>query len=333
VRRTATTIAASLTAALVFAGTALAGYGNGGVTPQSSGSPTAHGITNDYYLIAGFTFAIFLLVEGLLITFVVKYRHRGRPRTVEGYQIHGATKLELMWTAGPVLILAVIAVFVLSTFPDIQSAPKAEAAANEERITVIGHQFYWEFRYPNGAFSIDTMYAPVDRVVELKVITPPNDVIHSWWIPRLDGKIDAIPGRVNHTWFRAPQTGTYIGQCAELCGIQHAAMTAQVVVQSEQQYAATTSGLLSQLKSASPQLGKMMFQGVCEKCHRISGPRFVGRTLGGNPILAQYKSLFDLVHQGRTLSTGTMPPVGAGWTAQQVAALIAYTKTVASGGG
>jgi cytochrome c oxidase subunit 2 len=328
VRRTATTILVALTAALVFAGAAAAGYGNGGVTPQSSGSPTAHGITRDYYVIAGITFAIFLLVEGLLITFVVKYRRGKRARTADGYQIHGSTRLELMWTVAPALLLVGIATFVLATFNNIQDVPSASASGGREEITVEGHQFYWLFRYPNGAVSIDTMYAPVDRVVKLRIVAPDVDVNHSWWIPQLDGKIDAIPGHVNATWFKAPKTGTYVGQCAELCGVQHALMKAQVVVQTQEQYAATTSRLLSQLRGASPELGKTIFQGVCEKCHRLSGKTYIGPSLGGNPLLADQKQLTDIVHNGRR----TMPPVGAGWTDRQIAALTAYTKTVAAGG-
>lgn len=331
VRRTATTILVALTASLVFASAALAGFGNGGVTPESSGSPSAHGITRDYYLVAGITFFVFLLVEGLLITFVVKYRRRGRARTAEGYQIHGSTRLELMWTVVPALLLVAIATYVLTTLTSISSVPSANASGGRENITVEGHQFYWLFRYPNGAVSVNTMYAPVRKTVALKVISPDVDVNHSWWIPALDGKIDAIPGRVNHTWFNAPRTGTYIGQCAELCGVQHALMRAQVVVQTPQQYKATTARLLGQLQSASRTLGKQIFDGVCERCHRISGPTYIGPTLGGNPLLKDPKSVADLVHNGRTGPLGTMPPVGAGWSSQQIAALVAYTKTIASG--
>jgi cytochrome c oxidase subunit 2 len=328
VRRTATTILVALTAALVFAGAAAAGYGNGGLTPESSGSPTAHGITRDYYLIAGITFAIFLLVEGLLIAFIFKYRSRGRARSADGYQIHGSTKLELAWTVAPVVILVAIATFVLATFNNIQDVPSAKAGGAVENITVIGHQFYWEFRYPNGAFSIDTMYAPVDRTVKLTILAPDSDVIHSWWIPKLDGKIDAIPGRVNATWFRAPETGTYPGQCAELCGSQHALMKAQVVVQTQQGYAAQKAQLLAQLNGGSKQLGEQMFKGVCEKCHQLSGKTYIGPALRGNPLLADQKQLTDIVHNGRR----TMPAVGAGWSDKQIAALTAYTKTVATGG-
>ena len=330
-RRTTATFLVVLVGALALAGAALAGYGNGGVTPQSSDSPNANGITDSYYLIAGFTLFIFVLVEGLLIFFVVRFRRRRRSRNVEGPQIHGAARLELIWTIFPVVILAAIASFVFYQLPGIKDVPSASASGGRVDITVEGHQFYWLFRYPNGAISINTMYAPVDRNVKLTVVAPADDVIHSWWIPRLGGKLDAIPGRVNTTWFRAGHTGDYIGQCAEYCGTQHAVMEATVRVVPEAQYRRTTSRLLAQLNAASPQLGKQIFEGVCAKCHRLEGSTLVGPTLGGNPILADENALSDIVHNGR----GLMPPVGSGWSDQTVETLVAYTKTLTTtlGGG
>ena len=99
----------------------------------------------------------------------------------------------------------------------------------ELRIDVAGRQFYWEFRYPDGSVTYDTLVVPVDRTVELDVTAPDHDVIHSWWVPALGGKIDAIPGVVNHTWFRAEEAGEYAGTCGEFCGIQHNAMSLTVV--------------------------------------------------------------------------------------------------------
>jgi len=331
VRRTTTTFFVVLVGALASTGAALAGYGNGGVTPQSSDSPNARGITHSYYLISGFTFFIFLLVEGLLILFVVRFRRRNRARMAEGPQIHGSTRLETIWTIFPVVILAAIAGFVFYELPGIEDVPSANASGGRIDITVEGHQFYWLFKYPNGAISINTMVAPVDRNVKLTVISPAKDVIHSWWIPRLGGKIDAIPGRVNHTWFRAGQTGDYIGQCAEYCGTQHAVMAATVHVVPQDEYRRTTARLLAQLNTASPQLGRQIFEGSCMKCHRLQGPQLVGPTLGGNPILADKNALHDIVTNGR----GQMPPVGAGWSDQTLSALVAYTKTLTTtlGGG
>jgi cytochrome c oxidase subunit 2 len=93
-------------------------------------------------------------------------------------------------------------------------------------IDVVGRQYVWMFKYPNGAFSYTEMVAPVGVTVELDIVSV--DVAHSWWIPKLGGKFDAIPGYVNHTWFRLERAGVFRGQCAELCGRNHAQMVAQV---------------------------------------------------------------------------------------------------------
>src|SRR5437588_10390969 len=206
---------------------------NGGFTAVTPHSPHAAHTNPAYYVILAFTAAIFVLVEGLLVLFVVKYRRRGGDgtRTDEGAQVHGQTRLELIWTVIPVLILCVIGLVVFVELPSIKSAP---AAADPLRVTVEGHQFYWQFDYPNGARTINDLYVPVGRVVDLKIVS--SDVIHSWWIPELGGKIQAIPGVTNHIWFKADEAGTYAGQCAELCGIYHAEMTARVIATTDQGY-------------------------------------------------------------------------------------------------
>lgn len=295
---------------------------NGGFTPVQPHSPNASHTVTAYYVIFGFTAAIFLLVEGALVTFVVKYRGRGRPRTDEGAQVHGHTRLELIWTVVPALILCVIAVVVFLELPKIANAP---AAADPLNITVEGHQFYWQFDYPNGARTINTLYVPVGRVVELKVVSP--DVIHSWWIPALGGKIQAIPGVANHTWFRADDPGTYAGQCAELCGLYHASMTARVVATTDRAYqtAITTS--------ARANLGKAEFTGTCTTCHGMTGQGGYGPNLSNNPLLTQKAGLLAIVRNGR----GRMPAVGDTWTPAQLQALASYVKThvykgAASGG-
>jgi cytochrome c oxidase subunit II len=203
--------------ALATAGVATAA--NGGFTPVEPASPNANHIQHAYYLILSFTAAIFLIVESLLVVFIVKYRSRGRSRAVEGAQVHGHTRLELIWTAIPVMILAIIAGFVFYELPDVDSAP---AAANPIHVTVEGHQYYWQFDYPNHARSIGTLHVPTGAVVDLEVVA--SDVIHSWWIPALGGKVQAIPGHPNHTWFQARAPGRYVGQCAELCGVFHSSM-------------------------------------------------------------------------------------------------------------
>jgi cytochrome c oxidase subunit II len=296
----------------VLATAGIATAANGGFTPVTPHSPNAARTNDAYYLVLGFTAAIFVLVEGLLVIFVWRYRSRGRARAVEGAQVHGHTRLELIWTVIPVVILVVIGGFVFYKLPGIKNAP---AAANPLRITVEGHQFYWQFDYPNGAHSINDLHAPVGQVVDLNVIS--TDVIHSWWIPELGGKIQAIPGRTNHFWFQANREGTYVGQCAELCGLYHAAMRARVIVTSSADYASYVAS------TANADLGRAEFTGACATCHGMQGQGGYGTKLSDNPLLTQPTGLYAVVRNG----FGRMPAVGNDWTDAQLAALAQYVKT------
>jgi cytochrome c oxidase subunit II len=309
-----------LTATLVGAGAALAG--NGGFAPVAPESPNAVHTRTAYFVILAFTAAIFVLVETLLVVFIWKYRSRGRPRTADGAQVHGHTRLELIWTVIPVIILGVIGLVVFWQLPSIQDAP---AASNPLHVTVEGHQYYWQFDYPNGAVSIGDLHVPQGQVVDLNVISA--DVIHSWWIPALGGKIQAIPGRTNHLWFQAQSTGVFPGQCAELCGIFHAAMKAQVVSDTDQQFEKFVT------ITAHTDLGSNEFHGVCAVCHGNLGQGGYGPNLSNNPILTQEAALEDIVRNGR----GNMPAVGDTWTDAQMNALYEYVskhiyKGAASGG-
>jgi cytochrome c oxidase subunit 2 len=318
VRRTV--FATLVTSVVALATTAIAYAGNGGFLPGTPHSPNAHRIQSSFIFVSIFTGIVFVIVEGALIAFVVKYRRGKRARHAEGPQIHGSTRLEVIWTVVPVVILAVIGAFVFYKLPGITDVPKA-SAANETTITVEGHQFYWLFRYPNGAVSINRMVAPADEVVNERVVGLDFDVNHSWWVPDLGGKYDAIPGKVNTTWFKAP-VGDYVARCAELCGIQHALMTGVVHVVPRDQYDA----FLQQRASSAGQLalGQEEFQGVCQSCHRLA-TKYIGPALGGNPLLGDRKGIESLLRGGGIL----MPAVGKNWTSGQLDALIAYTKRFA----
>jgi cytochrome c oxidase subunit 2 len=322
VRRTA--LATLATSSVALAATAVAYAGNAGFAPGEPHSPNAHRITDSYIFVSIFCGAIFVLVEGALIAFMIRYRRGKRARTADGLQIHGAVRLEIIWTVIPVLILAVIGAFVFYKLPGITDAPKA-AAADETKITIEGHQFYWLFRYPNGAVSINRMVAPADQVVNEDVVGLDYDVNHSWWVNDLGGKVDAIPGTTNHTWFKAP-AGDYIARCAELCGIQHALMDGVVHVVPRAQY----DSFVQQRKAnaAGPNLGKEEWTGVCQSCHRLDHA-YVGPALGGNPLLGDVKGLTTLLRNGQ----GQMPPVGKNWTHAQIQALVSYTKRFAKQGG
>lgn len=315
------TIATSLTALTTAA---LAYAGNGGFLPgPDAKSPNARRVHDAFIFVSIFTGIILVAVEGALILFVVKYRRRRRPRTAEGPQIHGATKLEIIWTVIPVLFLAAIGAFVFYKLPGIADAPKAAAAA-QTTVTVSGRQFYWQFSYPNGAVSINRLVAPADQVVNERITAPTWDVIHSWWVPDFGGKYDGIPGRVNTTWFKAP-AGRYVARCYELCGIQHAKMKAFVEVVPRSEYDAFVANRAS--ASGMQALGREEWQGVCLTCHRLDRA-YIGPALGGNPLLADRKGIETLLRKGQ----GEMPSVGRDWSGRQLDALVAYTKQFARRG-
>ena len=295
--------------ALATAGVAAAA--NGGFTPENAHSPNTHNTNTAYYVVLGFTAAVFLAVEGALVYFIWRYRAGKRPRTAEGPQLHGNTRLEIGWTVVPVVILAIIGSVIFIELPGISNAP---ASTNPIRVTVVGHQFYWEFRYPNGTTTINELHVPVDQVVDLTVRS--GDVVHSWWIPQLNGKIQAIPGRTNHTWFKADRTGTYYGQCAEFCGIFHEAMAARVIVTSSAEYTTYTS------KTAAANLGKAEFTGVCATCHGMQGNGGYGVVISSNSRITNPMSLATVLRNGGK----KMPPVGDTWTFAQIKALTEYMK-------
>jgi cytochrome c oxidase subunit 2 len=302
--------------ALALAGAAFAG--NGGVAPPAPASPGAQSIREIYWLILAVTGAIFLLVTVTLVLFTVRYRSRGRPRTVEGPQIRGHTNLELAWTAGPVVILAIIAGFVFWKVSDIgATAASPTSSPAREQVRIDGHQYYWEFTYPNGAVSVDHLRMPYNRPVRLKMVS--HDVNHSWWVPALGGKLDAIPGHPNQTTWVATKLGTYRGQCAEFCGILHAQMLAQVEVLPAARYAA----FIRQRKIDKQALGKETFVGVCAKCHGLAGQGGIGPNISANPLLGNRSGLTGILRTG----VGKMPAVGNDWRQFQIDALIAYLQT------
>jgi cytochrome c oxidase subunit 2 len=310
-------------AALVLAAPALGG--NGGLAPVPPESPNAEGISQSYWFITFFLLGVFLLVETLLIVFVIRFRRRRRERHADGAQIHGSSRLETMWTIGPVLILFAIAVFVFAKLPDIKDVPTATAGEPNLVVKVTGRQFYWQFEYPNGVIAIDALRAPVGGVVELDVTAPTFDVIHSWWIPALGGKIDAIPGRVNRTWFKAERAGTFSGQCAELCGLNHARMLAAVEAMPRAAFDAWLSERQAQQNAGTSPLGREAYDGACAKCHGLAGEGKVAVNapqLQGSSLVGDAAGIERLLRNGQNL----MPAVGRDWSSTQMKAMTDYLK-------
>jgi cytochrome c oxidase subunit 2 len=223
----------------------------------------------------------------------------------------------------PVIIIAIIGAVVFYELPGI-TGPPAQAAPTPT-IRVDAHQFYWQFIYPNGARSIDVMHLPVGRSVRIAIGT--QDVNHSWWIPELGGKTDAIAGRINRTWYKPDSVGSYIGQCVELCGVFHERMLSRAIVEDESAYDAFTRTGWRQ------SLGRSEWQGVCAKCHGAAGQGDYGPAISSNPLLIHEAALTQLLRNGR----GRMPAVGNNWTRQQIQSLVRYVKAniykgAASGG-
>ena len=298
------------------------------LAPVDPASPNAAEIRDSYLFVSIFVVAIFVIVESVLIAFAWKYRRQRRERFEDGVQIHGSTRLELIWTAAPVVVLIAIAISVFVEIPEITNVPAAGASGQLE-VRVTGRQFYWQYEYPNGVIAIDRLRAPEGVTVRLEVTAPDDDVVHSWWIPALGGKLDAIPGRSNDTWFEATETGVFRGQCAELCGVEHAKMLAEVEVLPEDEFDAWLEERDAAQAEGTSELGAELWQGVCAKCHGLAGEGGIARAIAGSAILSDAAQVEDIVRNGRR----TMPAVGSGWSEEQMDALTTYLRETPPSGG
>jgi cytochrome c oxidase subunit II len=295
-----------------------------GLTPVDPDSPNTERIADLYWFVAFWAAVVLLSVAVPLVIFVVRYRSRGRSRMVEGPQVHGSTRLEIAWTVVPIVILLIVTVFTFYKLPGITL--DAEAGEDVQKIRVEGRQFYWQYRYPNGVIAIDTLRAPADRLVELEITAPENDVIHSYWVPDLFPKFDAIPGRTTETSFRAGP-GTYQGQCAEFCGIQHAVMFATIEVIPSDEFDAWLTEEAQRQETGDSDLGEQLFSGVCAKCHGDEGQGLIGPGLSSSTV-SNAASVEQIVRNGR----GKMPAVGSDWEGREMKALTDYLKERFAGG-
>lgn len=216
---------------------------------------------------------IFVLVEGALLFIVLRFRHR--PDRKMPKQTHGNTRLEIVWTIIPVLLLTGVA------FPTVRGIAGIYSAAPEDAldVKVIAHQWWWEFQYENGGpITANELHIPVNTEVDLELHS--NDVIHSFWVPKLAGKQDLVPGRVNHLKIDSPVTGEFLGQCAEYCGLSHANMRFKVIVHDQQGYEdwlASESAEASEPSGGLALRGQTLFlEGQCAGCHTVGGTDAAG---------------------------------------------------------
>jgi cytochrome c oxidase subunit II len=278
-------ITRGLAAALLGLAVTPAAASAGLIFPQKGGSPNADKIWTLYVLIFILALLVFIGVGGALLWALFKFRAR---KGDVAAQIHGNTRLEIGWTVGAFLILIFITVFTFITLPGIKDPPRSDIDANGNpvaavhplyaatdqppppkgsasmNITVIGQQYVWSYNYPGkeGVFSYVDMVVPVGMTITLDVKA--DDVIHSWWIPKLGGKMDAVPGYVNKTWFKIPPSAikpgqkqvVFNGQCAELCGRNHANMLGRVIGMRYGDYKAWYDAKAAQIKQARDQAAK-----------------------------------------------------------------------------
>jgi cytochrome c oxidase subunit II len=279
-RRAVAALLLATIGSLVFASGAFADF----LTPESGGSPNADQIDSLYKIVLYIAIVVFIVVEGAL--FYSIWRFRAKKGAVAA-QIHGNTRLEISWTVGAALILVALAAVTFSKLSSIQDPPNSgkdglqladgvltastdmPKPPNGKSLTicVTGRQYIWRYTYgaecQRNAFglvySYEEMVVPANTTVVLDIQA--TDVIHSWWIPKLGGKFDAVPGYRNYTWFKAPKAGElYRGQCAELCGRNHADMTARVRVVTPQQYEAWVDQQRSDIADADREVQQLREQ-------------------------------------------------------------------------
>src|SRR5580698_9641720 len=245
-----------------------------------SRSTPADSIRQLSFFVLSVTGIIFVVVFSLLTYAIVKFRSRPRDTHQEPAQVYGSTQIELAWTIIPILIVVVLFLVTARVIHAIQDAPRPAEAVE---VTAIGHQFWWEFRYPTlGIVTANELHVPVSDSAHptptfLKLLSADTD--HSFWIPQLAGKTDLIPNRVNETWLDPHETGLFLGQCAQYCGTQHAKMLLRVYVDSPEEFKAWVREQQQPANEDEKEAkGRHVFESTaCLNCHAISGTNGTGR--------------------------------------------------------
>jgi cytochrome c oxidase subunit II len=243
-------------------------------------STPAESIYHLSHFVLSITGLIFAVVFTLLTYVVVKYRKRPGDPDREPTQVYGSTQIELAWTVIPILIVVVLFLATARVIHSVQDAPKPASALE---LTAIGHQFWWEFRYPQfGVVTANELHIPVSdaarpRPTFLTLLSADTD--HSFWVPQLAGKTDLIPNRVNHMWMDPYQTGIFLGQCAQYCGMQHAKMLLTVYVDTSNDFDAWVRAQQQPaVRDENVTAGRRIFESTaCINCHAIGGSVADGR--------------------------------------------------------
>jgi cytochrome c oxidase subunit II len=285
---------------------------------------------------------IFLVVGGLLLYAVIRYRHKPGDETSEPPQVYGSTAIELAWTIPPILIVTVLALATARTVGEIQNA---KFTGDPVEVTIIGHRFWWEVRYPKynvvtaNEIHVPVSYLSAPRPVDMTMGSA--DVVHGFWVPELNGKEWLVPGRENKWWIQPSSLGIYLGNCTVLCGLQHANMLLRVVVESPDDFDKwVTRQQRPPNHDPTTEAGRIAFaENSCGSCHTIDGSssngtfgpnltHFMSRqTLGAGVAPNDEANLSSWLRDPQVLKPGCLMP-NMKLNAAQVGDILAYLKTL-----
>jgi cytochrome c oxidase subunit 2 len=301
-----------------------------GTSPTSIFAPAAtpaRSIFSLSMLVLSVTLAIFLIVGGLLLYALIRFRHRSTDTEREPPQIYGSTQIELSWTVIPILIVVMLFLTTTRVILGTEAIPKPASAMD---VIVIGHQFWWEYRYPRlGVVTANELHVPVSdpaRPTPTYLTMSSADVSHSFWVPRLAGKMDVIPNRINVMWIDPEQAGLYLGQCAQYCGTQHAKMLLRVYAQSPEDFGAWIDQQRRPARQdfsdnpAAAEGQAVFMHNACINCHTIAGTVANGRfgpdlthlatrdTIASGPIQNTPENLRQWIADPNSMKPGSLMP-------------------------
>jgi cytochrome c oxidase subunit 2 len=244
-----------------------------------------------YQIVLCLALGVFIIVEGLLVYTSIRFRRRKGDESIPK-QVEGSLRLEFIWTAIPVILVLILFVLSLGTVRAVAAPPPGES---DIHLHVVGHQWWWEFQYPDYGFTTaNELHIPLGGTVQISLDS--MDVIHSFWVPQLSGKVDVIPGQTNSLWLKADQIGEYHGQCAEFCGSNHANMRIKVVVETPSDFNAWVANQQQPPPAPANDLEQsgydLITNGICSNCHTLGDHKAKQKEIGPNLTHLFSRSVF-----------------------------------------